>query len=201
MNTPFDVNAPSSRRQFVKNSALTAGALAMPHFIRAQQSDSPSNKINVACIGIGGKGRSDVVEVGRYANIVAFCDIDLNGSAAESIEKFPDVPRFTDYRKMFDKMASQIDAVTITVPDHSHYPAAMLAMELGKHVFVQKPLANTIWEARQLLYASRKTGVDTQMGIQGHTFEGIRLLREWLDATHWETSDVTCSARRSGPWI
>ena len=102
---------------------------------------------------------------------------------------------------MFDKMASQIDAVTITVPDHSHYPAAMLAMELGKHVFVQKPLANTIWEARQLLYASRKTGVDTQMEIQGHTFEGIRLLREWLDATHWETSDVTCSARRSGPWI
>lgn len=182
MNTSSDKNLSSTRRQFVKSSAFAAGAIAIPNFIRAQPGESSADKINVACIGIGGKGRSDVVEVGRYANIVAFCDIDLKGSAAESVEKFPGVPLFTDYRKMFDKMGSKIDAVTVTVPDHSHYPAALMAMELGKHVFVQKPLANTIWEARQLLYASRKAGVVTQMGIRGHTFEGIRLLREWLDA-------------------
>ena len=79
-------------------------------------------------------------------------------------------------------MGDQIDAVTVTTPDHSHYPALMMAMGLGKHVFSQKPLSNSIWEARQLLLASRHYGVVTQMGIQGHTFQGIRLMKEWLEA-------------------
>lgn len=183
MSTHFESSSnPTSRREFVKTSALVTSAIALPHFIRAQQSDSPANKINVACIGVGGKGKGDVQSVAENANLVAMCDIDLDGDAAKSVEKYPGVRLFTDYREMFDKMGDQIDAVTVTVPDHSHYPALMMAMALGKHVFSQKPLSNSIWEARQLLLASRHYKVVTQMGIQGHTFEGIRLMKEWLAA-------------------
>ncbi len=172
----------SSRRSFIKQSALAAGAVAMPAFVRAQQSDSPNGRLNLACIGVGGKGKGDVSDAARYANIVALCDIDLAGDASKTIAEHPNVPRYTDYRKLFDEMGSQFDAVTISTPDHSHYPIAMRALMEGKHVFLQKPLANTIWEARQLHLAARQSGVVTQMGIQGHTYEGIRLLREWIDA-------------------
>jgi len=166
----------------MKSSALAAGFMAAPNFIRAQQSDSPANKLNIACIGVGGKGKGDTSEVALYGNLVAMCDVDLEGDAAKSVAKFPGVPIFTDYREMFDKMGDQIDAVTVTTPDHSHFPALMTAMALGKHVFSQKPLTNSIWEARQLLLASRHYGVTTQMGIQGHTFQGMRIMREWLEA-------------------
>ena len=172
----------SSRRDFMKTSALAAGIVAAPSFIRAQQSDSPSTKLNIACIGVGGKGKGDVVDTSYNGNIVALCDVDLEGDAAQTVEKFPGVPLFSDYREMFDKMGNEIDAVTVTTPDHTHYPAVMMAMALGKHVFSQKPLTNSIWEARQLLLASRHYGVTTQMGIQGHTFQGMRIMREWLEA-------------------
>ncbi len=181
-NRPSGSTPSVSRRQFVQTASAAAGIVAMPSFIQAQRSAPPSGKLNIACIGVGGKGKSDVADAGRYGNVVALCDIDLKGDAAKTVANFPKARTFTDYRVMFDKMGSEIDAVTVSVPDHSHYPAAMMALERGKHVFVQKPLANTIWEARQLLLASREAGVVTQMGIQGHTFEGIRLLKEWLDA-------------------
>ncbi len=173
-----------SRRHFLKSSSLaTAGMVAAPAFLRAQQSQSPAGKLNIACIGVGGKGRGDTAEAGKYGNIVALCDVDLaDPKAQESIAAFPKAKLYTDWRKLFDEMAGEIDAVTISTPDHSHYPIAMAAMALGKHVCVQKPLTNSIWEARQLLLASRKYGVITQMGIQGHTYEGIRLLREWTEA-------------------
>lgn len=172
----------SSRRDFMKTSAVAAGLMAAPNFIRAQQSDSPANKLNIACIGVGGKGKGDTRDASYNGNLVALCDVDFEGDAAKTAADFPDVPRFTDYREMFDKMGNEIDAVTITTPDHTHYPALMMAMALGKHVFSQKPLTNSIWEARQLLLASRHYGVVTQMGIQGHTFQGMRIMREWLEA-------------------
>lgn len=182
MSPESDTPLAPSRRDFVKTAAVAAGALSMPHFIRAQQSNSPANQLNIACIGVGGKGKGDVQEAALYGNIVALCDVDLEGDATVSLDRHPGVPTFTDYREMFDKMGKDIDAVTVTTPDHSHYPALMMAMALGKHVFSQKPLTNNIWEARQLLLASRHYGVTTQMGIQGHTFEGMRLLREWVEA-------------------
>ncbi len=166
----------------MKTSAVAASAMALPNFIRAQQSDSPAKKLNVACIGVGGKGKGDVADLSTHANIVALCDIDLEGDAAKTVANFPGVPLFTDYRTMLEQMGSQIDAVTVTTPDHTHYPALMMAMGMGKHVFSQKPLSNSIWEARQLLLASRHYGVVTQMGIQGHTYQGMRLLREWIEA-------------------
>ncbi len=181
---PPESDTPSlpNRRDFVKTAAVAASALSMPAFVRAQQSNPPMNKLNIACIGVGGKGKGDTQEAALAGNIVALCDVDLEGDAAITVERHPDVPRFTDYRKMFDKMGDDIDAVTVTTPDHSHYPALMMAMALGKHVYSQKPLTNNIWESRQLLLASRHYGVTTQMGIQGHTYEGIRLLREWTEA-------------------
>lgn len=190
----------SDRRAFIKAGTLLAASAGVTFAAGAERKagkkagaapveepyvrPTPSTNLRVACIGIGGKGRSDVMDLANYAHIVAFADVDLGpGSRAElTFKHFPEVPRFTDYRVMFEKMGKEFDAVTISTPDHSHYPAAMLAMAAGKHVFVQKPMANTIWECRQMLLAARKSKVVTQMGIQGHTFEGQRLLREWLEA-------------------
>jgi len=204
MKTPYSSSPHSpDRRNFLKTSALLAAGLGMSSSHAAEagkkagpagraakaaeepyERPTPTTDLRVACIGIGGKGNGDVMDVANYAHIVAFADVDFSpGSrAAQTVVRFPEVPRFTDYREMFDKMGDQFDAVTISSPDHAHYPAAMLAMMRGKHVFLQKPMANTIWECRQLQLAARKYKVVTQMGIQGHTFEGMRLLREWLEA-------------------
>jgi predicted dehydrogenase len=112
-------------------------------------------------------------------NIVALCDVD-DERAKETYSKYPDVPKFRDFRKMFDKMENAIDAVIVATPDHTHAVAAMAAMQRGKHVYVQKPLTKSIWEARQLTAAARRYGVVTQMGNQGHSGEGVRLICEWI---------------------
>jgi predicted dehydrogenase len=187
----------TDRRTFIKAGALLAAGIGLPFASGAEPKakkgkaaeepyvrPTPSTDLRVACIGIGGKGRGDVMDLANYAHIVAFADVDFGAGsrAAQTLRHFPEVPRFTDYRVMFEKMGSQFDAVTISTPDHAHYPPAMLAMMHGKHVFVQKPMANTIWECRQMMLAARKYKIVTQMGIQGHTFEGQRLLKEWLEA-------------------
>ncbi|MFT4638715.1 MAG: putative dehydrogenase [Verrucomicrobiales bacterium] len=171
-----------NRRNFVKKSSIAyAASFGFPSILISQDGVTPNNRLNVACIGCGGKGASDTRAASEGNNIVALCDVD-DKRAGKTLKEYPKATQFTDYREMFDKLGKEIDAVTISTPDHMHFPIAMHAMSLGKHVCVQKPLANTIWEARQLLAASRKYGVKTQMGIQGHTMEGIRLLKEWLDA-------------------
>ena len=137
-------------------------------------------KLNIACIGCGGKGQGDVHAVGGE-NIVALCDVDAV-RAGETFGRFPNVKKYKDFRQMLIEMDDQIDAVTVSTPDHTHFPAAMMAIEMGKHVFVQKPLTHTVWEARELALAARKHGVVTQMGNQGHAGEGTRLLREWIQA-------------------
>ena len=114
-------------------------------------------------------------------NLVAFCDVD-DVRAAKTYNEFPDVPRWRDYRRMLEKRDREIDAVTITTPDHLHFPIAMMAMQMGKHVYVQKPMGHTIAEVRQLMAAARRYGVATQMGNQRHAREGIRLCKEWIDA-------------------
>ncbi|OPZ07251.1 MAG: 1,5-anhydro-D-fructose reductase [candidate division BRC1 bacterium ADurb.BinA364] len=138
--------------------------------------------MNVACIGIGGKGTTDSMAM-QSENVVALCDVDEGpGKFKKIYETYPNARRFKDYREMLEEMDGQIDAVTVSTPDHTHFPAAMEAIRRGKHAFVQKPLTRTIWEARVLADAARLHGVATQMGNQGHAAEGPRLLCEWIAA-------------------
>jgi predicted dehydrogenase len=170
-----------TRRSFLKTTgAVSVAAMAFPYIMRGQDGQSPNNKLNIACCGVGGRG-FDAVKGLETENFVAFCDVDEE-RASKTFEKYPDIPRYTDFRQMLEKHGNEIDAVTVSTPDHMHFPIAMAALALGKHVFVEKPLTHTISEARQLAKAAREKKVATQMGNQGHAGEGIRLLKEWIDA-------------------
>ena len=138
-----------------------------------------AEKLNVACIGCGGQGAADVRGVSTE-NIVALCDVDWD-RCQEVFARFPDVPKYKDYREMLDKEAARIDAVTVGIPDHSHAAAAMAAMKLGKHVYVEKPMAHTIFETRALAAAATQYGVRSQMGNQGHSLPGWRQMVQMID--------------------
>ena len=167
-----------TRRDFINRATVTVGLTALAGSpLRAQ---SANNKLNIAVIGAGGRGRSNIKGCADE-NIVALCDVDFK-RAGESFEKYPKARRFKDYRVMLDKMEKEIDAVVIATPDHTHAVATMDAMRRGKHVYTEKPLTHTIWEARQLTEAARKYKVATQMGNQGHSREGARLTVEWIRA-------------------
>ena len=177
------------RRDFLKSTALGMAALALPGFnalgaqkpvVMPKRFCAPDRKMNIACVGCGGKGEVDVMGVAGE-NIVALCDVD-SVSAHKMFSRFPDVPHYKDYRQMLTDFGDKIDAITVTTPDHMHYPIALMAMEMGKHVYVQKPLTQTVWEARELTAAAHRYGVITQMGNQGHAGEGTRLLKEWVEA-------------------
>ncbi|HPO15127.1 MAG TPA: Gfo/Idh/MocA family oxidoreductase [Candidatus Hydrogenedentes bacterium] len=166
-----------SRRAFLAATTTTAVALSgcatKPNTASVvPKKVSPNEKLNIAGIGVGGKGREDVGSVSRE-NIVALCDVDAK-CAAESFTRFPGAKHYKDYRKMLEEMGDGIDAVTITTPDHTHAPAAYMAMKMGKHVYVQKPLTHTIAEARLLQKTAREMNVATQMGNQGHSGRGVR---------------------------
>ena len=166
-----------SRRSFIKAaSASTAGALFIPGMISA----SPNSKLNFAVIGVGGRGRASWSQV-PSSSIVAMCDAD-DREVAVDYKNCPKAKKFKDFRIMFDEMAKDIDAVIIATPDHTHFPAAIAAMELGKHVFVEKPLAHNIWQLRTLKKAAKYYKVVSQMGNQGHTTNGIRQVKEWYEA-------------------
>ena len=138
--------------------------------------------LNVAVIGAGGRGTSNIGELHDrgLAKIVALCDVD-DERAAEMYARFPDVPKYRDFRKMLDTEKG-IDAVVVATPDHMHAIASLAAIQLGKHVYCEKPLTHTVHEARVLAKAAREKGVATQMGNQGMAFEGNRLIIEWLQA-------------------
>jgi predicted dehydrogenase len=177
-------NIPSTRRQFIKSaSVMSAATLAFPYVLRAQRGRSPNDKLNIACVGVGGRG-ADAVKALMVENLVAFCDVD-DAKAAATFKAHPEIGpdrRFKDYRRMLDRLGGEIDAVTVSTPDHMHFPIAMAALSLGKHVFVEKPLTHTISEARQLARLAREKKVATQMGNQGHAGEGCRVLKEWVMA-------------------
>jgi predicted dehydrogenase len=189
------------RRTFLRTSALAAGALGLPRVSIARTGGSPNGKIGIAVVGAGGMG-SYAVEQAATERFVAICDVD-DQRACPAYQKHPDVPRFKDFRVMLDRLHKEIDAVAISTPDHTHFPIAMAAMELGKHVFVQKPLAHNIWQVRTLRKAARHYGVITQMGNQGHTFEGMRRIKEWVDAgvVGEVTEVVTWTDRPNDPWF
>ena len=172
-----------SRRYFFFGSLL-AGAVPLAGFgseksLKALGYKSPNEKLNIASIGAGGKARSDIAGCAETENIVALCDVDEK-SAARTYERFPNAPKFKDYREMLDKQGNNFDAVIVAIPDHMHATAAIHAMSLGKHVYVQKPLAHTVWECRELLKATEKYGVATQMGNQGYSNEGTRQCAEMV---------------------
>jgi len=168
-----------SRRSFVVGTAATVASYA----IRAsggragRRPVSPNEKLNIAGIGVGGKGADDMRKVSSE-NIVALCDVDGKHGAG-TFKRYPKAKRYRDFRVMLEKQP-EIDAVTISTPDHVHAVATMTAMELGKHVYVQKPLTHSIYEARMLTRAARKYKVATQMGNQGHSIEGIRRCCEMI---------------------
>ncbi|MBK1817060.1 Gfo/Idh/MocA family oxidoreductase [Luteolibacter yonseiensis] len=162
-----------SRRRFLQTTGLGAGGalLGFPAIVRGQNLNS---RINVACIGVGGKGDSDVNDAARCGGtIVGLCDVDA-GYLNKKGEQYPDAKKFVDFRKMLEEMDKSIDAVTISTPDHLHGVAAMAAMKLGKHIYCQKPLTQTVFEARELRRVALENKLATQMGNQGSAADGLR---------------------------
>ena len=163
-----------TRRQFLGSTAASALAFT---FVPSRAFGA-NEKLNIAAIGSGGMGGGNIGAV-KSQNIVALCDVD-DRSARGTYEKFPGVPTFRDFRKMLDKHEKDIDAVIIATPDHTHAVGAMAAIKRRKHVYVQKPMTRTVYEARMLTEAARKYGVVSQMGNQGSSGEGIRQVCEWI---------------------
>lgn len=169
----------NSRRQFLKNSAaIGVGAWILGPDLRGAQR-AANEQINIACIGVGGKGSGDTNHAANHGNLVAICDIDDNRLGSKS-QKFPDARKFHDFRKMLEEMEREIDAVTVSTPDHTHAVASMMAIKLKKHVYTQKPLSYSVFEARALREAAKKYGVCTQMGTQGAAIDGFRTAIEVL---------------------
>jgi len=169
-----------TRRAFLGGTAASAFAFHFfpRHVLGGPGQDPPSEKLDIACIGVGGKGGGDVRGVASQ-NIVALCDVD-EARGSGSFRRFPKAKRFKDFRVMLAKLDKQIDAVTVSTPDHVHAPASMMAIKMGKHVFCQKPLTHNIREARLIAQAAREHKVATVMGIQGHCYEGPRVVCEWV---------------------
>jgi len=166
-----------SRRDFMGAAAAAAAFTFIPrHVLGGRRYISPSEKLNVACIGVGGMGGSDVSQVSAE-NIVALCDVDWK-HAAGTFKRFPNVKKYRDFRRMLDKEGKKIDAVTVSTPDNIHAVAAMMAIKMGKHVYCQKPLAHDVFEVRQLTEAARKYKVMTQMGIQIHAEDTVKVVVE-----------------------
>ena len=176
-----------TRRHFFYGSllagAIPAGGFGSTPSLKALGYKSPNEKLNIASIGAGGKAASDIAGCAPTENIVALCDVDDVRSAAV-MKRYDKLPKYKDFRKMLDKEGAGIDAVIVAIPDHMHATAAMHAMQAGKHVYCQKPLCRTIWEAHQLQDTANKYKVATQMGNQGYSNEGTRQCAEmiWSDA-------------------
>jgi len=156
----------TTRREFLKEAAFTGIAVWVGGRALAQEAKSPNERIRFACIGVGGKGDSDMMDASRFGDIVAICDVDEN-TLNRAAQRFPNAKKYYDFRKMLDEMGNSIDAVTVSTPDHTHAPAAAMAMRMGKHCFCQKPLTHSIYEARRLGEIARRMKVATQMGNQG----------------------------------
>ena len=173
-----------NRKEFIKNTSLaTAGFFIVPRHVLGRGFLAPSDRLMVAGIGVGGKGESDIMNFFKSgkADIVYLCDVD-DRRAANSVKAFPKAKYYKDWRELLDKESKNFDAVSVSTPDHNHAVAALAAMQLGKHVYVQKPLTHDVYEARVLTQAAQKYKVVTQMGNQGASGDGVRQLMEWYDA-------------------
>jgi hypothetical protein len=168
------------RRQFLQAASAAAAITIVPrHVLGGQGNTPPSEKLNIAGVGVGGQGAGDLREMATES-IVALCDVDWR-KAAGTFKTYPKAERFRDFRQMLDKCRS-IEAVMIATPDHMHAPITVAALRSAKHVYVEKPMAHSIEEARVMTRVAKETGLVTQMGNNGHAGEGLRLTREWLQA-------------------
>lgn len=170
-----------SRRQFVG----LAGAAGIGYFVghgfnASLRADGPNDKLNLAVVGIGGRGSANLSGV-KDQNIVALCDCDEK-RAGKNFGLFPDAAKFADFRQMFDKLENKIDGVVISTPDHTHFHPAWWAMERGKHVYLEKPLAHEVEEVRRLCDKAREKKLATQLGSQRHTMTGLRSAVELIKA-------------------
>ncbi|MCA9056427.1 MAG: Gfo/Idh/MocA family oxidoreductase, partial [Planctomycetaceae bacterium] len=158
-----------SRRRFLRS---VAAGVAVAPFVSSRRTWAANEQVNIACVGVGGKGASDLAETSVGHNIVAICDVDSQ-RLGQAATKFPQAKTYTDWRKLLEQPG--IDAVTISTPDHMHAPVTMTAMQLGKHVFTQKPLTHSIYEARRLTQVAAEKGLITQMGIQHHATARLKM--------------------------
>ncbi|GGI27419.1 Gfo/Idh/MocA family protein [Pedobacter mendelii] len=185
MKTEQENKTASNRRDFIKTSAIAAAAfMIVPrHVLGGKGFLAPSDRLLVAGIGAGGKGQSDIAMFAKSgkADIAFLCDVD-DRRAANSVKAFPKAKYYKDWREMMDKEHKNFDAVSVSTPDHNHAIQALAAMQLGKHVYVQKPLTHDIYEARILTAAAKKYKVVTQMGNQGASNDGPRQMKEWYEA-------------------
>lgn len=176
-----------SRRSFVKQSVIAAGAVMLSNSVLGKVNlAKPNERVNLACVGLGNRAADIIKELYKtgLCNIVALCDVDLGAKHTQEIlGLFPDAPKFKDFRVMFDKMGNQIDAVSVGTPDFSHFAITMLALDLGKHVYVEKPMARTFLEVELMANKARKNPkLATQMGNQGHSEANYFQFKAWKDA-------------------
>ncbi len=198
----------TSRRDFLKSSAVFGALTILPsHFVRANPAAAvapPSERVNVAFIASAGKGYRNRLAFlpGGLCNVVALCDVDLRrDEARKSAAAHPSARQFTDFRVMFDQMADQIDAVVVSTPDQSHFPATMLAMSLGKHVWCEKPLAHTFGQCQRMMDLAARSGVVTQMGNQGHSGANYFQFKAWTEAgLIKDVTRITAYRSMGGRW-
>lgn len=176
------MTARLDRRQFLRQSSAAAGTAAAllivpPHVLGGPRRLAPSDRLNIAGIGVGGMGAANLRNL-ETENIVALCDVDPE-YAARTINRYPDARFYVDYRELLDKQ-QDLDAVVIATPDHTHAVISLAAIGAGKHVYCQKPLTHNVVEARRLTAAAKEAKVATQLGIQGNSMEGHRLICEWI---------------------
>ncbi len=171
---------PITRRRMLQGSALAGlGSALAPGFLSAQPS-SPNEKLNLAVIGCGNRGRANLNGVAGE-NLVALCDVD-DRQAKGAFERFPKAKKYKDFRRMLDEIHAEIDAVVVSTPDHTHFPAAMMAMDLGKHLYCEKPMAHTVTEVRKMTNLARKNKLTTQLGTQIHAGSNYRRVVELVRA-------------------
>ena len=179
----------SRRLFFSRVSSALAGITILPSYLALGKADAlgnlpPSKRINLACIGVGGRAKTVIPQLcsNGAAKPVAICDVDFNRASKEVMDTFPEVRRFTDFRVMLDQMGDDVDAVSVVTPDHTHFVQTIDAMQRGKHVYVEKPLTHSFREATLLIQAEKRYGVVTQMGNQGHTSPGARQFQQLQQA-------------------
>jgi len=182
--TPVKKGSSVTRRNFIRNAGITGAAFfIVPRHVLGRGFIAPSDKLNIAGIGAGGKGASDLAEFAKSpkVNIVALCDVD-DRESKKSRENFPKAEYYKDFSEMLEKEQNNMHACSISTPDNTHAVATIAAMQLGKHVYTQKPLTHDIYEARMLTEAAKKYKVVTQMGNQGGSGDGVRKAKEMVDA-------------------
>ena len=171
---------PLPRRSFLQTAGSVAAFTILPRRLMAGSGQAPpSDTVLFAAVGVGGQGRSDLKGLGEWGKVVAVADVDPRSLSATK-QILPEVRTFEDYREMYDRLRKSFDAVLVATPDHWHALPTIEAMQLGKHVYTEKPLARTVWEIRRLMEAARRYQVVTQMGNQGHSFASQQVFRSWV---------------------